>query len=433
MWFLLACGPGVLEADPGADAPVVPDPTEDTDTSPPVDFDGDGYGPDVDCDDANFLVHPGAEEVCDPLDVDENCDGLADEEDPSLQCGEDVVLPFAARAEIVDVAVLVDTTASMAGMPDEVATAMQEAYVGLVAAGLFPTWGAAAARDYGLPPFGLADDTPFALVHGQSADVERVAGALRLAAVGGGGDAPDAGHEAIYQAIAGLGYDQDCDGVEDSVDVRPFLPSADDAFGGTAPGSFDPSGAVAGLVPGMGWVENSLRVVLYVTDAPLRDPDDGDDAPGGCTQDAGSDDVITAALAHQARVAGAVVGGSPDGPAWTALEALAAATGALRPDGTPAVSNWDASGDTLAADLVDVIESAALGDVEVVVSADNGHHVVDYTPTSFAGVTLGDDLAVTVTVDGIVATSAADGAEVVFVELRSSLGFTLVRHALYVE
>lgn len=65
-----------------------------------IDFDGDLYGhPDTyiisciqpsghiprsgDCDDTRAHVHPGAQEVCDALDIDEDCDGVADDADPS--------------------------------------------------------------------------------------------------------------------------------------------------------------------------------------------------------------------------------------------------------------------------------------------------------------------------------------------------------------
>ena len=65
-----------------------------------ADSDGDGYGDgdamvhaceipsgfvedDTDCDDSNGDVHPGATEVCDDDDVDEDCDGLADNDDSS--------------------------------------------------------------------------------------------------------------------------------------------------------------------------------------------------------------------------------------------------------------------------------------------------------------------------------------------------------------
>ncbi len=43
----------------------------------PVDNDGDGYAADIDCDDGNFDINPGATEVCDLLDND--CDGIVDD------------------------------------------------------------------------------------------------------------------------------------------------------------------------------------------------------------------------------------------------------------------------------------------------------------------------------------------------------------------
>ncbi len=53
-----------------------------------VDADSDGYVAQTDggddCDDAAASVNPGATEVCDDLDVDENCDGLVDDADPAV-------------------------------------------------------------------------------------------------------------------------------------------------------------------------------------------------------------------------------------------------------------------------------------------------------------------------------------------------------------
>ena len=77
------------------------DPSLNPDTSWYRDTDEDGYGDEAhrvrscndvlgyvraggDCDDERAELNPGAQEVCDPDDVDEDCDGLADDEDDSV-------------------------------------------------------------------------------------------------------------------------------------------------------------------------------------------------------------------------------------------------------------------------------------------------------------------------------------------------------------
>ena len=89
------CGEGTVEKDgtclPEDAAMGASDLAEDTgdagDTSDPglVDGDGDGFAAAADCDDGNPAVHPAAREQCN--DIDDDCDGLVDAEDP------DIVLP----------------------------------------------------------------------------------------------------------------------------------------------------------------------------------------------------------------------------------------------------------------------------------------------------------------------------------------------------
>jgi len=48
------------------------------------DLDQDGYIAALDCDDYAETVNPGAAEICDPSDVDENCNGVADDDDSGV-------------------------------------------------------------------------------------------------------------------------------------------------------------------------------------------------------------------------------------------------------------------------------------------------------------------------------------------------------------
>jgi hypothetical protein len=113
-WYLDGDGDGYGLADEAIEACEAPeryvdndldcddqDETVHPDTPWYLDGDGDGYGDpedaipsctelagrvrnDLDCDDGDELIHPDATEICDEDDVDEDCDGLADDVDDSV-------------------------------------------------------------------------------------------------------------------------------------------------------------------------------------------------------------------------------------------------------------------------------------------------------------------------------------------------------------
>jgi hypothetical protein len=81
---LFACGDKPHDSNPTDSEPEVHDSDEVADDSVAqgVDADGDGWDAEVDCDDTDPDVNPGAQEICDDEARDEDCDGLADDQDP---------------------------------------------------------------------------------------------------------------------------------------------------------------------------------------------------------------------------------------------------------------------------------------------------------------------------------------------------------------
>jgi hypothetical protein len=68
-------------------------PPEDTAPAACTDADADGHCEDIDCDDADPEVHPGASEICNG--VDDDCDGLLDDQDPDCALDDVCMYPDA--------------------------------------------------------------------------------------------------------------------------------------------------------------------------------------------------------------------------------------------------------------------------------------------------------------------------------------------------
>ncbi len=121
----------------------------------------------------------------------------------------------------------------------------------------------------------------------------------------GGDDAGD-GYEAIVQVADGLGYDQDCDGKHDEYyDIKPFKPKSSDAFGGGVGGLNDNSATGTGEDPGVGWRENSKRVVVVFAENIIRDKNEGHKLPSGaCPGVASQSDAANAIRGIQAKFLG---------------------------------------------------------------------------------------------------------------------------------
>ncbi len=175
----------------------------------------------------------------------------------------------------VDVAFLIDTTGSMgeeiAAVRDAFAAIAREVSLHVPDA----QFGVADYRDYAVSPYGGGGDVPYRLRQQITSDDGRVFEALSELHASGGGDYPESQYEALYQLALGRGFDLNGDRARQTADVRPFLSTTIDAFGGRVTGSFDPDSPGFGLEGGIGFREGVFRLAVHASDAPFHDPDAG--------------------------------------------------------------------------------------------------------------------------------------------------------------
>ena len=410
---------------------------------PPVDTDGDGLADFLDDDSDGDGLSDARESFelgTDPYDPDTDGDGYSDgaetaagtdPNDPgSIITGLYVTVPerttteelfdFELNVEMGDIAFLLDTTGSMGGTISGMKTQYADIVTALSTALPDAEYGVATYDDFAYAGYGSSGsgDRPFILQQQVTSDVTQVQSSLSGIGLHYGGDGPESGMEGLYQALSGVGFDQDCDNTYDSdTDVRPFIASGGDAFGGAGGQSWSASWPGGGQNGGMGFRDYALPVVVYATDNNLRDPEHGYGVPPTCSNPAGRSDVIAAAAAQGAYLIGIATSSSIP---ISQMNDLADATGSYADtdgDGLAddrLVFQWSGSSTALRTTIVnavsDLVGSVRFSEVSLEVEGDEYGFVKSISPESYpvSGSTSGSLVDFTLTFRGAVAATEED-------------------------
>ena len=161
-----------------------------------------------------------------------------------------------------DVAFLLDTTGSMSGTANAMASEFSAIVTALNALIPDAEYGFATYDDYAYAGYGYSSsgDKPFILRQQITDNTAAVQAELSGVPIHFGGDGPESGMEALYQGASGGGYDQNCNGIYDSAtDVKPFLSSADDAFVGAGGQSYNSTDSGGGFIGGFGFRDYEIE------------------------------------------------------------------------------------------------------------------------------------------------------------------------------
>lgn len=321
------------------------------------DTDGDGYS-------------DGGEVTAetDPLDNTSVIDGIYVEVPERVTVEHD--FDFELSIDRGDIGFIIDTTCSMGGTITAVATEFNT-MVGEMSA-LLPDAGYAVSGhdDYPYGGYGSpGSDKPFYLRQQVTTDTTLVQTGFSSLSTHSGGDGPESGTEAIYQAASGAGYDQDCDGTYDAqLDVVPFIADAADPFGGTGGDEYDASTPDGGILGGMGFREYALPVIVLAGDNYLRDPESSNGmyngTPGGCPIDAGMSDAVTAFTDLGAYFVGVSVNGATGYPQMVDFANSIGSVADLDGDGVaaePVVEMWSGSSVEFRTTIVNAITQLVSG------------------------------------------------------------------------
>ncbi len=413
--------PDYLDDDSDGDG--ISDADESGVTSPtdaPRDLDGDGH-PDFQDTDADGDALSDSDEVnvygTDPFDADTDGDGYSDGgevtagTDPldssSVVDGIYVEVPerseveeafeFELQIQMGDIAFLIDTTGSMSGTANAMASEFSSIVSDLTSVLPDAQYGVATFDDYAYGGYGSSSygDKPFILQSQITDDSGSIQSLLNAGVCcHGGSDGPEGSMEALYQGLTGAGYDQNCDGAyTTSTDILPFIASSSDPFGGTGGEAYDSSMSGGGTLGGFGFRDYALPVLIYATDNYMRDPDAGYGTPGGCPLDAGSSDVVAAATDLGAYLIG--VGASSSLPI-PQMKALASDTNSFADtdgDGVPDTElafTWNGSSSTFRSSIVsavtDLVSSIKFSTVSLVIDGDEWGFVTGIDPEEYTDI-----------------------------------------------
>ena len=416
--------PSSLDEDSDNDG--IPD-DEETGGDPnhPRDPDGDGFYDFEDSDSDNDGLADNEEPGLgtNPLDRDTDGDGFTDAAeiaagtDPSnafsviegyyaeLSPRVDTTLtvPFTPEILQADVFFVLDTTCSMTGVLNTMTNNFSQVVSTIAIPNL--AFGVAEYDDYAYSVFGEASygDKPFILHQQITTNTSSVQSALGSLSTRSGYDWTESGMEALLQAATGIGYDQDCDNQYDSqTDVQPFIPVASgpdqDAFSGNVAGVYD--SGLPGNIGGAGFRSGSVPIVVYATDAPLRDADIiGNPVPPLCSNPAGNSDVSAAFNDIGGKLIGIGTTGDPIGQ----MTGLATATGSLADidgNGTPDPLVFQGTSSATVTFVIDGIEALSNGgqfDLTLEVDDDPLDFVTQIVPAEYLDIPVGTEVTFDVT------------------------------------
>ena len=285
---------------------------------------------------------------------------VSEEVDSTVEVAELFTESVVLEVNDVDIAFVLDTTSSMSeeaqSLANEFSTIVDELSNSIPSA----AYGFATFDDYNGFGMGSGMDRPFSLHNQITTDLESVQSSLNSITIHSGDDSTESGMEALYQALTGLGYDQNGDGIYDAnTDILPFISKSEDAFGGTVDGAYDSGVSGSGTLGGFGFREGALPVVIYATDAPMRDRDMGHSVPPSANHTAGSTDLVHASDDMGARLIGVATQTTTP---ISQMNDLAVQTGSVydqNGDGsnnTPLVFNWSYSSEAFRNTIVEAVE-----------------------------------------------------------------------------